>query len=80
MPKRQITFDEVLNYINTLPYNKFKEVVEHYSKSTNANFETELEKMISLNFQQRLENLGINKICRSTKIKIACNLQGMQIN
>lgn len=63
MPKRQITFDEVLNYINTLPYNKFKEVVEHYSESTNANFETELEKMISLNFQQRLENIGINKIC-----------------
>lgn len=31
MPKRQITFDEVLKFINTLPYNKFKEVVQNYS-------------------------------------------------
>lgn len=69
MPKRQITFDEVLNFINTLPYNKFKEVVENYSKSNNANFEKELEKMISLNFQQRLENLGINKICTKCNSK-----------
>lgn len=72
MPKRQITFDEVLSFIDTLPYNKFKEVVEHYSDNNSTNFDTELEMLVSLNFQRRLENLGVNKECpncSSTHIK-----------
>lgn len=72
MSKRQITFEEVLNFIETLPYNKFKEVVEHYSENTSTNFETELEMMVSLNLQQRLVKNGINKTCpkcESTHIK-----------
>jgi transposase-like protein len=63
MPKRQITFDEVLSFIITLPYAKFKEVVKQYTENTNTDFATDLEMMVSLNLQQRLEILGINNKC-----------------
>jgi transposase-like protein len=63
MPKRQITFDEVLSFIISLPYIKFKEVVKQYTENNKTDFETDLEMMVSLNLQQRLEILGINKQC-----------------
>lgn len=69
MPKRQITFDEVLKFINTLPYNKFKEVVQNYSDKNKTNFDTELEMLVSLHFQHRLEELGINKECPNCNSK-----------
>lgn len=63
MPKRAITYDEVLNFLERLPYHKFKEVVEHYSLNNKSRFEKDLNMMITPNFQQRLEKLGINKHC-----------------
>lgn len=63
MAKRELNFDEVLTYLENLPYNKFKEAVNHYSTHTKANFEKELEAMVTLNFQQRLEKLKINSHC-----------------
>jgi len=72
MPKRQITHNEVLDYIKNLPYNQFKDMVEYYSTQTKADFEKEIETMITLNFQERLSRLGINSVCTkcgSDKIK-----------
>ena len=63
MSKRELTFDEVLSYLEKLPYNRFKEAVNHYSIHTNANLEKEMDVMVTLNFQQRLEKLKINSIC-----------------
>jgi transposase-like protein len=63
MIKKELDFDEVLLYLEKLPFNKFKEVVYHYSTHTKANFESELEDMISLNFQQRIQKLKINNSC-----------------
>jgi transposase-like protein len=63
MPKREITYNEVLSFLERLPYHKFKEVVNHYSVNNKSNFEKDLDLMITLNFQQRLEVLGINKYC-----------------
>lgn len=61
--KRNLTFDEVLSFIESLPYNQFKEVIEHYSTHTKADFEKELDVMVSLNFQRRLKKLNINTNC-----------------
>jgi transposase-like protein len=63
MAKKEFNFDDVLSYLEKLPFNKFKEIVEHYSTHAKTNFETELEDMISLNFQQRLQKLGVNSSC-----------------
>ena len=72
MPKRKISHDEVLDYLANLPYNQFKDVVEHYSTHTKTDFEKEMETMITFNFQERLTRLGVNNICPkcgSAKIK-----------
>lgn len=58
-----MNFDEVLSYLEKLPFNKFKEAVNHYATHTKANFEKELDSMITLNFQQRLEKLKVNSNC-----------------
>lgn len=63
MAKKELYFDEVLSYLEKLPYNKFKEVVSHYASHTKANFESELEDMVTLNFQQRLQKLQVNSFC-----------------
>lgn len=61
MPKREIIYNEVLRFLERLPHHKFKGVVHHYSVNNKSNFEKDLDLMITLNFQQRLESLSINK-------------------
>jgi transposase-like protein len=63
MTKKELDFDEVISYFEKLPFNKFREVVEHYSTYTKTNFESELEDMVTLNLQQRLQKLNINTSC-----------------
>ena len=60
----------MLVYLEKLPYNKFKEAVIHYSTHTKANFERELDAMVTLNFQQRLEKLRINCDCPKCSSKV----------
>lgn len=63
MAKKNINLDEVLDFVKNLPFDKFSKVVKHYSKHSKANFEKELDYITTLNFQQRLEKLGINNTC-----------------
>lgn len=63
MAKRELDFSEVLTYLEKFPYNRFREVVYHYASHTKTNFESELEDMVTLNFQQRLEKLQVNSSC-----------------
>ena len=59
----KISFDEVLTYLEELPYESFKTLVGHYAKKNKKDFEYELDNMIALNFQARLEKLNCNKFC-----------------
>lgn len=63
LPKRQISDVDIYNFIEKMPYPKFKNIVEHYSMNHKTNFDKELEAMVSINFQQRLDKLGVNKAC-----------------
>lgn len=63
MPKRQITHDEVLEYLKNLPYSQFKDVVEHYSNNHKADFQKEMDNMVTLNLQDRLQSIGVNDTC-----------------
>lgn len=63
MPKTKISFDELLEVLEKLPYKQFKEAVEYYSKYNKANFEEEMDALVSHNFQTRFEKLRINAAC-----------------
>ncbi len=58
-----INFEDVTNCINSLSYVDFKKIVELYSISTKTSFDDEMKKLITLNLQDRLENLSINSKC-----------------
>lgn len=60
---KNITMDELLTIIDSLPYNKFKEIIDHYSATNKADFENEMELMVTAGLQQKLLKLGINSTC-----------------
>lgn len=63
MPRRELSLDEVIEFIETLPYNQFKDVVKHYSNHSKINFNADLDIMTTLNFEGRLKALGVNSDC-----------------
>ncbi len=63
MPKREITYDEVLKYIKELPFHQFKDVVNYYAYYSKADFQREMTVMVTYDFQERLKVLGINTSC-----------------
>lgn len=60
---KNITMDELLTIIDSLPYNKFKEIIDHYSATNKADFENEMELMVTASLQQKLLKFGINSTC-----------------
>lgn len=61
--KATVTFEELLEIIEKLPYKQFRKAIEHYSLHNKANIERDLEALVSHNFQTRLLKLGINAVC-----------------
>lgn len=49
---KNITMDELLTIIDSLPYNKFKEIIDHYSATNKADFENEMELMVTAVFSK----------------------------
>jgi len=71
MLKGNISFEEVLEFVEDLPYSKFRKLVNHYSSHHDKNFEEELHSMVILDLQSRLEKLNVHKHCpkcQSTKV------------
>ena len=60
---KNLTMEELLAAIDSLPYHKFKEVIEHYSTTTKTDFQTEMDSMVTSSLQQRLIKLGVNSTC-----------------
>ena len=63
MNKTNLSTEELLKIIDSLPYNKFKELVDHYAVANNANFEKEMDFMVTASLQDKLIKLGINSAC-----------------
>ena len=63
MENKKIKYEEVLNFLEQLPYDKFKTLVEHYAEHNKKDLADELDNMVVLNFQARLERLECNKFC-----------------
>lgn len=60
---KNLTMEELLAAIDSLPYHKFKEVVDHYSTTTKSDFQSEMDLMVTASLQQRLIKLGVNSTC-----------------
>ena len=63
MAKKNLNLDEVMAYIEKLPFTQFKSVVEHYSNTQDSDFSDTLNKLTVSNFEQRLESLEVNSSC-----------------
>ena len=46
MAKKQLSLEDVLNYVETLPYAQFKGVVEHYSQKQSGDFSNTLNQLV----------------------------------
>ena len=54
MTKKQLSLEDILNYVETLPYTQFKNVVEHYSQKQSIDFSNTLNQLVVSNFEQQL--------------------------
>ena len=63
MAKTRITMENVSEFLNTLPYAQFKALVESYVAHTETNFDDEMNRLVTVNLQSRLEKLGVNSTC-----------------
>ena len=51
MTKKQLSLEDILNYVETLPYTQFKNVVEHYSQKQSSDFSNTLNQLVVSNFE-----------------------------
>ena len=74
--------NEITDFLNTLSFNDFKNIVEQYSNKNNANFDTQMENMVTMSLQSRLNKLGVNCTClkcgSSLKVKNGKRKNGIQ--
>ncbi len=59
----KLKHDDVLGYIEKLPYSAFKDVAVHYADHHKIDIDDALDNVIMTDFQKRLDKLGINKTC-----------------
>ncbi|MCW6659350.1 hypothetical protein NHG25_02535 [Aerococcaceae bacterium NML191292] len=45
MAKKQLGLEDVLNYVETLPYTQFKSVMKHYSQKQSNDFSNTLDQL-----------------------------------
>lgn len=63
MAKKNLMLEDVIAFVEQLPYVKFKHIVERYSEAQNSDFSDTLNQLTVSNFEQRLERLAINSFC-----------------
>lgn len=82
MARKELTLDDILTYIDSLPYDDFRKVVEHYSNNTVTDFKNDTDRLTTFDFEKRLQKLGINSTCPkcvSKKIKKNCRRSYLQL-
>ena len=57
------TMSDLTNFLNTLSYNDFKNIVEQYSNKNNVNFDSQMETLVTNSLETKLHNLKVNCTC-----------------
>ena len=63
MARKELTLDEILNYIEDMEYNNFLKVLNRYTEKTGIDFKNDIDKIVTIDFEKRLQKLGINNSC-----------------
>lgn len=63
MADKKLTLDDILSAIDSLPYNDFRKVVKRYADATASDFESDMERISVIDFEKRLNKLGVNNCC-----------------
>ena len=63
MAKTTLSYDQLLNAVQELPYKHFAAIVQDYARISGKSFEQELKAITVTSLQMRLESLGINSSC-----------------
>lgn len=61
--KPTLSKKKVSEYLKALPFAEFKKMVEDYSNRTNSNFDKEMRRLVTLDHQKRLKEIGVNSTC-----------------
>ena len=64
------TMNDLTNFLNTLSYNDFKNIVEQYSEKNNVNFDSQMETLVTNSLETKLHNLKVNCTCPKCKSSI----------
>jgi len=64
------TISDLTNFLNTLSYNDFKNIVEQYSNKNNVNFDSQMETLVTNSLETKLHNLKVNCTCPKCKSSI----------
>jgi hypothetical protein len=58
---------DLTNFLNTLSYNDFKNIVEQYSNKNNVNFDSQIKTLATNSLETKLHNLKVNGTCPKCK-------------
>ena len=64
------TISDLTNFLNTLSYNDFKNIVEQYSNKNNVNFDSQMETLVTNSLESKLNELNVNCQCPKCKSSI----------
>lgn len=64
------TMRDLTNFLNTLSYNNFKNIVEQYSNKNNVNFDSQMETLVTNSLESKLNELNVNCQCPKCKLSI----------
>ena len=62
--------NDLTNFLNTLSYNDFKNIVEEYSNKNNVNFDSQTEVLVTNSLETKLHKLKVNYTCHKCKPSI----------
>ena len=66
---KSLKFNEVVSYIEKLPLNSVRLIMDNYAKNHIVSLEDELNHLTMTDFQKRLETVGVNILCPVCKTR-----------
>ena len=75
-------FNDISDFINSLSFVDFEKIVKKYSSTNNVNFNKQMENMVTLSLESKLNKLHINSTCpncnSNLKVKNGKRSNGIQ--
>lgn len=63
MAGHNVSIEDAINVLLTLPFADFQKIVKQYSDVNHTDFDEDMDRLVTVNLEKRLEKLGINNVC-----------------